>query len=162
MDYEDYIDYDTWAGPQPEPLVTVKFKKLDPSAIIPTRGSGKAAGLDLCALTFCIVPAGEHRVVPTGLAVQLPRGHEGQVRPRSGLAAKSCVTVLNSPGTIDEDYTGEIKVILINHGTENFVIYAGNRIAQLVVAPVTMVEIVEVTDLDKTERGSGGFGSSGV
>jgi dUTP pyrophosphatase len=99
--------------------------------------------------------------VPTGLAIALPEGYEGQVRPRSGLAATHGVTVLNAPGTIDSDYRGEIKVILITHGAEDFVLRRGDRIAQMVVAPVAQAGWVEVDDLDETARGAGGFGSTG-
>lgn len=110
--------------------------------------------------TLSLAP-GSRMLVPTGLAVALPHGYEAQVRPRSGLAAKHGVTVLNSPGTIDADYRGEIKVILINLGDEPFVIRRGDRIAQLVVAPVTAVTFDLKESLDETQRGSGGFGSTG-
>ena len=99
--------------------------------------------------------------MPTGFAIALPPGHEGQVRPRSGLAVEHGVTVLNAPGTIDADYRGEVKVPLINHGDRPFAVTRGMRIAQLVVAPVTAVGLVEVAELDATERGNGGFGSTG-
>jgi dUTP pyrophosphatase len=99
--------------------------------------------------------------VPTGLAMAIPRGYEGQVRPRSGLAAKHAVTVVNAPGTIDADYRGTVMVLLINHGREPFTIQHGERIAQLVIAPVSQPEVLEVTELDPTERGAGGFGSTG-
>jgi dUTP pyrophosphatase len=101
-------------------------------------------------------------LVPTGIAIALPQGYEAQVRPRSGLAAKSGVTVLNAPGTIDSDYRGEVKVILINHGTEDFIITRGTRIAQMVLAPVTRGAFNEVASLDETARGAGGFGSTGT
>jgi dUTP pyrophosphatase len=104
---------------------------------------------------------GQRALVATGIAIALPPSHEAQVRPRSGLAVKHGVTVLNSPGTIDSDYRGEIKVPLINHGSEDFVIARGDRIAQMVIARVEQVELAEVTSLDGTARGSGGFGSSG-
>jgi dUTP pyrophosphatase len=110
-----------------------------------------------------IAPGGTARV-PTGLQIALPKGYEGQVRPRSGLAARHGVTVLNAPGTIDEDYRGEVQVLLVNHGGEAFTIEHGERIAQLVVAPVTQVEVAPVNDeaaLGETERGRGGFGSTG-
>jgi dUTP pyrophosphatase len=100
-------------------------------------------------------------MVPTGLTIALPAGHEAQVRPRSGLAAKHGVTCLNTPGTIDADYRGEVKVILINHGQEPFVIKRGERIAQMVIAPVTRGELKIVASLDETKRGAGGFGSTG-
>ena len=111
------------------------------------------------------IAPGEIAQVPTGLRIALPPGHDGQVRPRSGLAARRRVTVLNAPGTIDQDYRGEIQVLLVNHGTESFTIEHGDRIAQLIVAPVTQVDIeavVEESALGTTERGEGGFGSTGV
>ena len=108
-----------------------------------------------------ILAPGKHAMVPTGLAIALPPGFEAQVRPRSGLAAKHGVTVLNSPGTIDADYRGEISVILINHGEAAFAIRRGERIAQMVIAPVVQAQLVPVTTLSATERGSGGFGSTG-
>ena len=122
-----------------------------------------AAGLDLSAALEqpVVIAKGEHALVPTGLAVALPAGHEGQVRPRSGLAAKHGVTVLNAPGTIDEDYRGELKVILVNHGPADYVIQPGERIAQLVIAPVVRVTVEQVDALPPTTRGAGGFGSTG-
>ena len=119
----------------------------------------RAAVLDDAPLTL---RPGERFAVPTGLAFALPPGFEGQVRPRSGLAFKSGITCLNSPGTIDADYRGEVKVILINHGPEDFVIRRGDRIAQLVIAPVVQSTWDEVADLDSTARGAGGFGSTGT
>jgi dUTP pyrophosphatase len=106
--------------------------------------------------------SGEHVMVPTGLAIALPGGYEAQIRPRSGLAARNGVTILNTPGTIDADYRGEIKVILINLGTEPFEIKRGMRIAQMVIAPVTQGKLTEVDDLSDTARGAGGFGSTGA
>jgi dUTP pyrophosphatase len=131
---------------------------------LPAYATADAAGFDLMAAVDAplrIAP-GTHALVPTGLAIALPRGFEAQVRPRSGLAAKNGVTVLNSPGTIDADYRGEIKVILINHGAEPFAIERGLRIAQMVVAPVTRIAWAEQAALDDTVRGVGGFGSTGV
>ena len=133
---------------------------------LPQPKSTLAAGADLAAAippgeTLTLGP-GERALVPTGFALAIPAGYEGQVRPRSGLAANSGVTVLNAPGTIDADYRGEVKVILVNHGPEPFVIARGMRIAQLVIAPVTVAAFVEVADLGDTERGAGGFGSTGV
>ncbi len=125
-----------------------------------------AAGMDLLAAVDEAEPLtlapGARALVPTGLAIALPMGFEAQVRPRSGLAAKNGVTVLNSPGTIDCDYRGEVKVILVNHGAEPFVIARGTRIAQMVVAPVTQAVLAEVESLDETTRGAGGFGSTGT
>lgn len=141
--------------------MTVKFLKLHEDAVIPTRGTALAAGLDLCCVEEFILNPGDIKLVSTGLAMELPPSHEGQVRPRSGLAAKHGVTVLNSPGTIDEDYRGEIKVILINHGLRTFIGHKGDRIAQLVVAKVVIPEVVETTELSGTQRGEGGFGSTG-
>ncbi|MGB5092734.1 MAG: dUTP diphosphatase [Parvibaculum sp.] len=125
-----------------------------------------AAGMDLMAAIEAgdplILMPGSRALVPTGLAMAIPLGFEAQVRPRSGLAAKHGVTVLNSPGTIDSDYRGEIKVILINHGIEAFTIERGTRIAQMVIAPVTQASLNEVDALDETTRGAGGFGSTGI
>jgi dUTP pyrophosphatase len=117
--------------------------------------------MDLRAAEALTLKPGARSLVSTGIAIALPEQFEAQVRPRSGLAVKHGITVLNSPGTIDADYRGEIKVPLINHGQEDFVIARGDRIAQLVVAAVTAVVLVEVETLDNTERGAGGFGSSG-
>ena len=141
----------------------MQIKKLRPDAVVPRYMSAGAAGLDLCAAIDApleLAP-GARKLVGTGLAIALPRGHEGQVRPRSGLALKHGVTLVNSPGTIDEDYRGEIGLIVINHGAEPFRIAPGDRLAQLVIAPVTQAALVEVTELGETERGSGGFGSTG-
>jgi dUTP pyrophosphatase len=132
---------------------------------LPAYQTAHAAGLDLLAAVPegapLVLAPGKHALVPTGLAIALPEGFEAQVRPRSGLAAKHGVTVLNSPGTIDADYRGEIQVILINHGTEAFVIRRGERIAQMVIAPVVQARLVPVALLSETDRGSGGFGSTG-
>jgi dUTP pyrophosphatase len=135
-------------------------------ARLPRYESAGAAGLDLSAALRepLVLAPGARAAVPTGLSIALPRGHEGQVRPRSGLAAKHGVTVLNAPGTIDEDYRGELKVLLVNLGSEPYTIAPGDRIAQLVVAPVTRVDVVTVASaeaLGDTARGQGGFGSSG-
>ncbi|HEY4133618.1 MAG TPA: dUTP diphosphatase [Alphaproteobacteria bacterium] len=130
---------------------------------LPVYATADSAGLDLMAAIDApmqLAP-GSRAMVPTGLAIALPRGFEAQVRPRSGLAAKNGVTVLNTPGTIDADYRGEIKVILINHGEEPFAIERGARIAQMVVAPVTRIAWDERATLDETARGEGGFGSTG-
>ena len=132
---------------------------------LPTYQSLHAAGLDLLAAVPADQPLtlapGARALVPTGLAIALPAGHEGQVRPRSGLAAKHGVTVLNTPGTIDADYRGELQVILVNLGGESFAITRGMRIAQLVIAPVTHAQLREVASLEETPRGIGGFGSTG-
>ena len=131
---------------------------------LPTYATAQAAGMDLCAAIGhdVVVHAGRRALIPTGLAIALPEGYEAQIRPRSGLALKNGITVLNSPGTIDADYRGEIQVILANLGTHDFVITRGMRIAQMVVAPCSQVAWHEVTDLPETQRGAGGFGSTGV
>lgn len=132
---------------------------------LPAYQTALAAGFDLTAAVPAHAPItlmpGARALVPTGLAIALPEGFEAQVRPRSGLAAKHGVTVLNSPGTIDADYRGEIQVILINHGAESVEIARGMRIAQIVVATVARASLIEVDSLDETKRGSGGFGSTG-
>jgi dUTP pyrophosphatase len=132
---------------------------------LPAYQTAHAAGLDLVAAVpedhpITLLP-GRFALVPTGLSIALPDGYEAQVRPRSGLAAKHGVTVLNAPGTVDADYRGEIGVLLINHGTEPVAIKRGERIAQMVIAPVARAELVAVTELSATARGSGGFGSTG-
>ena len=129
---------------------------------LPSYATPGSAGMDLRSAEALTIKPGARALVGTGIAIVLPPNFEAQVRPRSGLAVEHGVTVLNSPGTIDADYRGEIKVPLINLGTEDFVIARGDRIAQMVVAPVTMAELVEVEVLDETVRGAGGFGSSGT
>jgi dUTP pyrophosphatase len=132
---------------------------------LPAYQSAHAAGLDLVAAVPENAPlalaSGQYALVPTGLSIALPAGFEAQVRPRSGLAAKHGVTVLNAPGTVDADYRGEIGVLLINHGGEPFTIRRGERIAQMVIAAVVRAELVAVASLSPTDRGSGGFGSTG-
>jgi dUTP pyrophosphatase len=139
-------------------------RRLRPDATLPAAMSDAAAGLDLAAALDAPVTLapGARALVPTGLALAIPDGHEGQVRPRSGLAARHGVTCLNTPGTIDADYRGEVKVILVNLGSEPFVVEHGMRIAQLVIAPVARPAVVEVEELPVTGRGAGGFGSTGV
>lgn len=133
---------------------------------MPAYQTAHAAGLDLLAAVPAASPVkiapGERAMIPTGIAVALPPGYEGQIRPRSGIAIRHGVTVLNSPGTIDSDYRGEIQVILVNLGAESFEIRRGTRIAQMIVAPILQVKIVESVSLDSTGRESGGFGSTGV
>jgi dUTP pyrophosphatase len=145
--------------------VTVRLRRLPHGAGLPppATASPGSAGADLRAAVDeeLLVPPGERRLVPTGIAIELPAGWEGQVRPRSGLALRHGVTLLNSPGTIDSDYRGEVAVILVNLGSEPFAVRRGDRIAQLVVAPVAAVEWVEVDELTPSERQAGGFGSSG-
>jgi dUTP pyrophosphatase len=142
----------------------LRVLRLRETAVVPMRATAGAAGLDLVADVEApvVIEAGAVATIPTGIAIALPASHEGQVRPRSGLAAKHGVTVLNAPGTIDEDYRGEVKVILVNHGTKPFTVVRGERIAQLVVARVEKPDVVEVMSLDATDRGHGGFGSTGL
>ena len=131
---------------------------------LPAYATEHAAGMDLCAAVKddLILQPGERKLVPTGLSIALPEGFEAQIRPRSGLALKNGISVLNSPGTIDADYRGEVQIILANLGSEAFTISRGMRIAQMVVAPYTRVTWEKVTSLNETNRGTGGFGSTGV
>jgi dUTP pyrophosphatase len=144
--------------------VEVQVKRLNNGAGLPLPGyaSDGAAGMDICAAEGLTLRIGKRHAVATGFAFAIPRGYEVQVRPRSGLALKHGITCLNTPGTIDSDYRGEVKLILANLGDEDFAIARGDRIAQLVVAPVTHAAMVEVDALDDTARGAGGFGSTGV
>ena len=143
--------------------VSIKFLAQE-GAIIPEYKTSGAAGADVCAFLSepVVIKSGEFAMIPTGLSFAIPEGYEIQVRPRSGLAAKNGVTVLNTPGTIDSDYRGEVKVILINHGKDSFTVNNGDRVAQLIVAPVTQGIFEKAEELDSTERGEGGFGSTGV
>jgi dUTP pyrophosphatase len=142
----------------------LRIQRLSPLAHIPAYQSGGAAGLDLHAAIDSprSIEPGDIEMIPIGIAIALPHGHEGQVRPRSGLASRHGITLPNAPGTIDEDYRGEVSVPLINLGREPFTIEPGMRIAQMVVSPVTHCIIDEVAELDSTGRGHGGFGSTGV
>ena len=148
--------------------VDVRLTRLPHGADLPLPSyqSEHAAGLDLLAAVApdapVVIAPGRWETVPTGLALALPEGSEGQVRPRSGLAARHGVTVLNAPGTIDADYRGEVKVVLINHGTEPFTVTRAMRIAQLVIAPTQRARLTEVAQLVPTSRGTGGFGSTGI
>ena len=144
-------------------MTTVSIKKLRPDAVLPRYMTATAAGLDLSAAidTAIELAPGARVAIGTGLAVAIEAGFEGQVRPRSGLAMNHGVTVVNAPGTIDADYRGEMKILLINHGREPLTIKPGDRIAQLVIAPVTQATLVEVDELPSSERGAGGFGSTG-
>ena len=132
---------------------------------LPQYQSALAAGLDLIAAVPADRPVelvpGARALIPTGIAIALPPGTEGQIRPRSGLAIRHGITVLNSPGTVDSDYRGELQVILVNLGSEPFVIQRGTRVAQLVIAPILQANVVEIGDLDVTKRATGGFGSTG-
>lgn len=148
----------------PEPI-TLQFKRLRDGAVVPRYQTEHAAGMDLHACLAAgevvTIAPGAIRVIPLGFAVAIPHGYEGQVRPRSGLATKFGVTVPNAPGTVDSDYRGEMMVALINLGKEPFAVEPGMRVAQLVIAPVSRGEVVEVAELSETARGSGGFGSTG-
>ncbi|MEQ6375709.1 dUTP diphosphatase [Bacillaceae bacterium S4-13-56] len=139
----------------------IKIKLLTDEAKLPYQANPGDAGLDLFSTEEKVIKPGESALIGTGIQIELPIGTEAQVRPRSGLALKHSVTVLNSPGTIDEGYRGEIKVILINHGKHPFLVEKKMRIAQIVIAPVTKVNMIQVDELSDSNRGSGGFGSSG-
>jgi dUTP pyrophosphatase len=143
--------------------LSVRITRVRPGAQLPKYMSEGAAGMDLHAALDAdvTIAPGERALVGSGVAIALPAGHEAQVRPRSGLAMKHGVTVLNAPGTVDEDYRGEVKVLLVNHGQESFVVKNGERIAQLVVAKVARVVLVEQDALDETVRGAGGYGHTG-
>ncbi len=143
--------------------MTVRFKRLRPGAVLPRYMTAGAAGMDLASAadgSVTLAP-GDRAGVPTGWAIELPPGHEAQVRPRSGLAARHGIGIPNAPGTIDSDYRGELVVLLVNLGREPVVIKPGDRIAQLVVAPVVQAEIQEVESVSDTDRGPGGFGHTG-
>ena len=144
-------------------MVEVLIQRLDPGdeREFPSYATSGSAGLDLRSSETLVLKAGSRALVGTGIAIALPENFEAQVRPRSGLAVKHGVTVLNAPGTIDADYRGEIKVPLINHGAEDFTITRGDRIAQMVVAPIVQVSLKPVLSLNETARGASGFGSSG-
>ena len=144
-------------------MIKVLIKKLNQKAIIPTYKTSGSSGLDLTALieSKIIIPSKKSALISTGLSIAIPEDTEVQIRPRSGLAAKSNITVLNTPGTIDSDYRGELKIILFNHGDKEFVVNNGDRIAQMVLMPILKIEFEEVDNLPKTIRGSGGFGSTG-
>lgn len=140
----------------------LKVTKLEHSAILPKYVHPDDSGLDLSAVEDLEIPSGESKLIPTGIAIELPPNTEAQIRPKSGLALKHQITVLNTPGTIDEGYRGEIGVILINHGKNSFKVTKGMKIAQMVIAPVIRVEVEEVEQLSNTSRGTGGFGSTGL
>jgi len=144
-------------------MVKVLIKKLDPSVKLPEYKTSGASGLDLMAFIKepVEIKPKTSSLIPTGLSVAFSENYEIQIRPRSGLAAKKNITVLNTPGTIDSDYRGEIKVIIYNHGDENFLVNNGDRIAQMILAPVVKMELEEVNSLPESIRGKGGFGSTG-
>ncbi len=141
--------------------INIKFKKLDSNSIIPEYMSNFASGADIYASEELVIEPGAIKLVSTGFSMAIPEGFEGQIRPRSGLALKHGISVLNSPGTIDSDYRGEVKVILINMGKEAFTIKHGDRIAQLVITEVARASFQIVDDLDETQRNKGGFGHTG-
>lgn len=139
----------------------LSFKRIHPDAVLPSYAHPGDAGMDVRSVEDLVIPAGGRALVHTGLVAVIPEGYELQVRSRSGLALKSGVAVLNSPGTVDAGYRGEIGVILANFGDGGFVVKKGDRVAQLVAAPVTVAEIFETDSVDATDRGAGGFGSTG-
>ena len=145
-------------------MIKIQIKKLSNSVIIPKYETSGSSGMDIAAHVEnnIIINPGEKALVSTGFSIAIPTGYEVQIRPRSGLAVKKNITVLNTPGTIDADYRGEIKVILINLGKEKFIIENGDRIAQMIVCPVVQADLKEVKELSDTARGSGGFGSTGT
>ena len=143
----------------------IKVQLLKLTATVPSRMSTDAAGYDLyaCLVVPCVeLRIREYSIIGTGIALEIPRGYEGQIRSRSGLAAKHGITVLNAPGTVDADYRGEVGVLLVNNGPYDYVIHDGDRIAQLVIAPIQGSWLEVVDELDTTERGDGGFGSTGI
>ena len=145
-------------------MTEILIKRISKNIILPKYETSGSSGLDLSAniKTSVKIEPGKTTIIPTGISVSIPKNFEIQIRPRSGLAAKNQITVLNTPGTIDADYRGEIKVILINLSKETFVVENGARIAQMVVCPVIKAKLKEVDSLDNTSRGSGGFGSTGM
>jgi len=142
--------------------MTAKFKKIHPSAVLPAYAHPADAGLDVCACENVTLLPGERKLIRTGFVMELPPATEAQMRPRSGLALKHGITLLNTPGTIDEGYRGEVGIILINLGQAPFEIQSGMRIAQMVIAPILRVDVQEVGEVSETTRGTGGFGSTGV
>ena len=144
-------------------MVKILIKKLNSRVLLPKYKTNGSSGMDLMAFLdkpISIIPQ-KSELIPTGLSIAIPENMEVQIRPRSGLAAKKNITVLNTPGTIDSDYRGEIKVIIYNHGVENFLVNNGDRIAQMILAPVVKMELEEVNNLPESIRGKGGFGSTG-
>ena len=142
--------------------MVLRFKRIHPDAVLPAYAHPSDAGMDVRSVEDLVIPAGKRALVHTGLVMLLPPMYEAQVRPRSGLALKHGVTVLNTPGTIDSGYRGEVGVILANFGDADFQVKKGDKVAQLVIAPVTQPEVVETDVIDETDRGDGGFGSTGV
>ncbi len=141
--------------------INVKIFRESQSIEIPKYATAGSSGVDLCSTMYCIIKPGEQALIPTGIKLAIPEGYEGQIRPRSGLALNQKITIPNSPGTIDSDYRGEIRVLLRNDGEEPFTLIFGDRIAQLVFVPVVRAKFEDVKALDDTKRGPGGFGSTG-
>ena len=141
--------------------INVKIFRESPNIAIPAYATPGSAGVDLCSTMYCMIKPGEQALIPTGIKIAIPEGYEGQIRPRSGLALDKKITIPNSPGTIDSDYRGEIRVLLKNEGEDPFTLRFGDRIAQMVFVPVVQAQFEEVKALDETKRGSGGFGSTG-
>ncbi|AJK88744.1 MULTISPECIES: dUTP diphosphatase [Lysinibacillus] len=142
--------------------VEVKIKRMHVDAMLPMQANPGDAGMDLYSIETVEIPAGGAKLIKTGIQIELPKGTEAQIRPRSGLALKHSITVLNSPGTIDEGYRGEIGVILINHGQDTFLVEKSMRIAQMVIQFVPTIQLLEVNELSQTVRGTSGFGASGT
>ena len=145
-------------------MTKILIKRINDKVLIPKYKTAGSSGMDISAFieqNITIKPK-EKAIIPTGFSLSVPQDFEVQIRPRSGLAAKNSITVLNTPGTIDSDYRGEIKVILMNFGTEDFIVENGLRIAQMVVCPIEKIELKEENELPETSRGSGGFGSTGI
>ena len=143
-------------------MYKLNIKKVNENAILPRYAHKGDAGMDIYSVVDLNIAAGESALVGTGIAIELPQNTEAQIRPRSGLALKYQITLLNTPGTIDEGYRGEIKIIVINHGRNDFQVTKGMKIAQMVIKPIYTVEIIEVDQLSDTSRGEGGFGSTGM
>ena len=145
-------------------MAKIQIKRFSKKVLIPKYETAGSSGMDIAAFVEndIVIQPGEKALIPTGFTLAIPKGYEVQIRPRSGLAAKKSITVLNTPGTIDSDYRGEIIVILMNFGKEKFIVENGLRIAQMVVCPIEQVTLHEVKDLTETKRGKGGFGSTGT
>lgn len=142
--------------------IKVKILREANTIAIPEYATPGSSGVDLCSTMYCIIKPGEQALIPTGIKLAIPEGYEAQIRPRSGLALNKKITIPNSPGTIDSDYRGEIRVLLRNDGEDPFTLIFGDRIAQMVFAPVVRAKFEDVKTLDETKRGSGGFGSTGI
>jgi dUTP pyrophosphatase len=140
----------------------LRIQRIHPNAKLPEYAHPGDAGLDLFSVEETVIQPGESKLIGTGIVIELPENTEAQIRPRSGLALKNQITVLNSPGTIDYGYRGQVGVILINHGTKPFTVESGMKIAQMVIAPVMSVNVIDSKDLTETKRGEGGFGSTGT